>query len=321
MKKQLRICEKCNAEIEPNQNFCPVCGAKVEPKKHSKKTKVTVAGAAVFVAVASITAALVLVPAIKKQNAYKEAVSCYTNGQYEQAQEQFESLGDYKDCKQKAIDACIGRAEQFLNEQDFDNAREILKTVEKSDTVKNMENQCDYKEAEMLVKKEEYAKADALYTKLVKKRYKDADKLEKEVRPKAADQLYENLLREQWEKISDEYQEVQYIVNDFNEDGINEIIICLTGGECRAYRYSEKMCKVEEIGKLYFVISEVIYSKKEHMLYLCDRNSEAGSYFFFYQYKDGKFVDVTKKKKNAEIDWDGQRLQTIKYTPGQRGSE
>lgn len=265
MKKQLRICEKCNAEIEPNQNFCPVCGAKVEPKKHSKKTKVTVAGAAVLVAVASITAALVLVPAIKKQNAYKEAVSCYTNGQYEQAQEQFESLGDYKDCKQKAIDACIGRAEQFLNEQDFDNAREILKTVEKSDTVKNMENQCDYKEAEMLVKKEEYEGAYKIFEKLVEKQYKDSDVLAKETLPKAAKATYEEIIETY--KNTEAYRESgSYTYFDLQKDGLDELFISSGYGDLKVYSYQKGKINTLLDAKVGYYVFFVNYDFKSKIL-------------------------------------------------------
>lgn len=325
MKKQLRICEKCNSEIETNQNFCPVCGVKVEPKKLSKKAKATMVGAAGVVAIAGIAAALFLVPAVKKQNVYKEAVSCYTNGQFEQAQELFESLGEYKDSRQKATDACVGRAEGFLADEDFDNAREILKSVEENDSVKNMEKQCDYKEAEILVKNEEYAKADVLYTKLAKEGYKDADKLEKEVRPKAADELYENLLHEQWKKISNEYQEVEYIANDFNGDGINEILLHLTGDKYLAYSYSSKTGKVEKIGTLNSIISFAYYYEKEHLLSTVDFNGEDVSYSFYFQFEDGKFTEITDKIESGEISddeyTDGKSLMPLEYEPGQRVSE
>lgn len=295
----MKICKKCNAKIEDNQNFCPVCGTPAERKapqqsngkkgkKQSKAAVIIAAVAIIIVAAGGIMAKLFLLPEIEKSNTYKEAVACYSTKQYEQAQKIFETLGDYKDSKQKAEDSCLGRAEQFLSDGDYKNAREIVKQLGDSDSAKKMENQCDYEEAEGFVKQEEYAKADVLYTKLSEKGYKDADALEKEVRPKAAEQLYMEKIESTFSK-RDPYDWRSYSFLDVNEDDIPELFFI---GEPGIFSYQNgELIKIGQIDSAFYC--DISYCKKTKML-RAERYSDTNSGIYkFYKYTDNKFIEYS----------------------------
>lgn len=253
----MKTCKKCNATLEKDQKFCTVCGAEAEDvrtehshnqsgKKQSKKGTVLAVCIIILLVAGGIVAKVVLLPAIEKSNTYKEAVSCYSDGQYEKAQTLFAQLGDYKDAKQKAVDACVGRAERFIEDEDFDNAREVLASVDSTDTIENTKKKCDYAEAESLVKKEDYQNAYNMFSELAKKDYKDADVMAEKVLPQAAEEAYEKIIEESEKEImNDSTSQLGYTFFDFEKDGVNELVSTVNGKDLKIYTF--KKGNVEKI--------------------------------------------------------------------------
>ena len=278
----MKTCKQCNAVLENKQNFCLVCGAKVERKttsSHNKNSKkINKKGIVIASCVAGILLAggiaikLVLLPVIEQSNTYKEAVSCYTSGEYEQAQELFTKLGNYKDAEQKATDSCIGRAEKFLSDGDFGHAKEVLDSVKSTDDIKAMKKKCDYSEAEAYVEKEQYQAAYNIFTELAEKNYKDADALAKKILPQAAKEAYESIIAEYEENSEpvDSYSKsVYYKYFDLEKDGDNELFLSLGHTDLKVYSFKNGSVKK-----------------------LLDEKFNHYGFFIYYDYKS-KMISVT----------------------------
>lgn len=108
-------CPVCENEISEEMEICPWCGRKI-PKKPDKK---------LFVRVGIITAGVILLvivcglwiymqPVIKQEKNYKKAAACLEQGQYDEAMQLFDALGDYRDSENKAEECRAGKKEYII---------------------------------------------------------------------------------------------------------------------------------------------------------------------------------------------------------------
>ena len=70
-----------------------------------------------------------IIPSIKDKNLYKQAMELFEDGQYLEAKDIFEKLGDYKDSENMVKEVQYCRAEELFNQKDFYAAKEIWEAL------------------------------------------------------------------------------------------------------------------------------------------------------------------------------------------------
>ncbi len=128
------------------------------PEKKSKKPVLIAAiagGAVVLAGGIAVLANLVILPEMR----YKDAMSLYEDGDYDEALDAFEAMGDYKDAPDM-INACnYGKAMDLFDDEKYEKA---LKAFDKLGDYKDAKEQmkaCSYEIALELLKDQEYEEA------------------------------------------------------------------------------------------------------------------------------------------------------------------
>lgn len=136
-------------------------------KKPKKKSK---AGLIILVLLVVIAAIAIIVPtSIKKskQNKYAQAMNCLNNGEEEQAQALFESLGDFEDsaywAEQARCAITYKDAMALMEAEDYEEARDLFATIldyeDAEELALECESWCCYEEALQLVDEGRYLEA------------------------------------------------------------------------------------------------------------------------------------------------------------------
>lgn len=97
---------------------------------------------------------------------YKKAVSLYEDGEYEQAMELFEALGDYEDASVRVLDCHYQIAVEFANAGKYQEAQEIFLSLGSYQDSVDMAKACNYEIALGLADQEEYQKAIDIFLNL-----------------------------------------------------------------------------------------------------------------------------------------------------------
>ena len=127
--------------------------------------------------IAVITAAAVLISgAVRKNNAYQAAAALADAGQYEEAIAAFETLGDYKDSRERIHETKYNFAIALLREEQFEEAINVLQELgEYKNCIQLMQNailERDYNRAIELLDKGQFGKARNAFAELGE--YKDS---------------------------------------------------------------------------------------------------------------------------------------------------
>lgn len=141
----MKKCTQCGAVLDDDTKFCTNCGANVTESQmvnpvsnhqemwnqttdvsngNVKKVNPTVIAIVAAIGIIIVGAAvfqLAIKPGMDQASDYKQAIAYASSGDYEQAANIFEYLGDYKDSQQKWAESKIEQAKKCLKaEDDFD---------------------------------------------------------------------------------------------------------------------------------------------------------------------------------------------------------
>lgn len=101
-----------------------------------------------------------------KSSDYTEAMSMYEEGQYEQAVELFESLGDYKDSQDMILACKYEEAKSLLESADYEAAKNIFSDLGSYEDSETMVIDCDYQQGKALFEAENYKSAREIFVDL-----------------------------------------------------------------------------------------------------------------------------------------------------------
>lgn len=164
-----------------------------EPKKKSKKLLIGIISGvfAVILIVVGIFAFL----EISRSGTYDDAYALMTGKSYHEAQEKFDSLGDYRDSEalsdecQKYID--YNDAKALMDSEDYESALKAFQKLgsflDSSSCVKECENHISYNEAQDLLDEKEYQAACDMFDDLALDHFLDASDKASECRYALAD--------------------------------------------------------------------------------------------------------------------------------------
>lgn len=197
----MKNCTQCGASLEDDAKFCTNCGAKVTEKQNVNNTEqvtpkpkkfngngkkinlavIAIVAAMGVVIVGTVVFQMVIKPSMDQASDYKQAVAYASSGDYEQAANVFDYLGDYKDSEQKWAESKMEQAKKYMKaESDFDtnfsNAKTLLEEVEKRQSVltedgkrkfTNLKEQCEnYETAVHYIDTHSYYSARSLLQKM-----------------------------------------------------------------------------------------------------------------------------------------------------------
>lgn len=315
----MKICHNCQNEYQGKPKFCPACGCSLEKPKWSKKKKSIVGFISAVIVVGSVgLVGGIIVPQVRRSNNYKAATEYFLQGNYDMAREEFLLLGDYKDSKELSVKCVETAFREYLSNKDFSNARKFLQSKKNEIDITSYENECDYKEAENAEKNGKYRDAYKLYRELAKKEYEDAVERKKALESYIAEEeLYKILAGKELyysETDYDDYDEEGYRRYDFDEDGIDELIVWKNRrdltiyhfqnmqykemyadgySDCVSYSSKDKIMLVEQGGCLSW--TSLIYRLEEGKFTLLDEGST---------YYDNDTCYFHSAKKEKEVKWE-----------------
>lgn len=118
---------------------------------------------------------LLLVAAFTGCNAteYKKAVELYESGQYAQAQNIFEELGEYEDSQAKAQDCRYMQGQALMESGKYEEAEEIFRKLGNYKDSNTYAQDCRYMQGQTLMESEKYEEAEDIFQKLGN--YKDSN--------------------------------------------------------------------------------------------------------------------------------------------------
>lgn len=97
---------------------------------------------------------------------YKKAQALYEDGDYEDAREIFEQLGDYEDAEQMVMACDYGMAEEWMDDGEYLKAGETFEKLDDYEDSEKLAKECYYTLAEQYMDEEKYTEARELYVKL-----------------------------------------------------------------------------------------------------------------------------------------------------------
>lgn len=162
------FCNKCGNEIGEGDAVCPKCGAAVKtPEQEAKKPR-TKMFVFLGVGIVIVIAAVALICYINSAPyLYKTAVSCFNEGDYVRAEEIFSRIGDYQDSAGFSAECKYRRAQECLENGDYDQALALLNEYEASPDYETTRESyialCKEKIADAYRSQERYEDAVALY--------------------------------------------------------------------------------------------------------------------------------------------------------------
>ncbi|MBR0137579.1 MAG: zinc-ribbon domain-containing protein [Erysipelotrichaceae bacterium] len=124
---EMKICPKCGRSIPTIARYCPYCRKNLTANGNpAKLKKLVIPGIIAALAIALVTAAVLYFPKAAKVKEYNEALKLVKSGEYQQAAEAFDKMGDYQKAK-KYVKYCNGVLK--FNSGDYDGARELLDAI------------------------------------------------------------------------------------------------------------------------------------------------------------------------------------------------
>lgn len=104
---------------------------------------------------------------------YKKATALYEEGNYAEAAEKFEALGDYEDSAAMAKTSKYAEAKALYDAADYESAKSIFQELNDYEDSASMVSACDYQSAEVLYASGDYEGAITIYESI--SGYQDAD--------------------------------------------------------------------------------------------------------------------------------------------------
>ena len=133
-----------------------------------------------IISIISIITPTLIIPSIKKQIAYNEANALLQDGLYDEAKTAFETLGEYKDASNMALESIYQKADNYNSNGDYENAIAVWNDIESysdsSERIIQAEldwKEEDYQKAIELMTSEKYEEASAAFEEL--DGYKDSN--------------------------------------------------------------------------------------------------------------------------------------------------
>ncbi|MBO4537671.1 MAG: zinc-ribbon domain-containing protein [Erysipelotrichaceae bacterium] len=101
--EEMKTCPKCGKSIPARAQYCPYCRKHlVESKAAAGFRKYRLVAAVALAVIALIVAAVIYLPTAAKSKSYNQALKLVKSGEYQQAVDAFNELGDYQKARQYA---------------------------------------------------------------------------------------------------------------------------------------------------------------------------------------------------------------------------
>lgn len=147
------LIEQCNSSlVEVRRIEKEKRDAQREEKKGKAiKTISIVIPIIVVIAIIAVLIPTVIYPAIKNANEYKKAKALFDSESYKEAEDAFDSLGEYKDSETLSKEAVYCQAKKYFDNGEYDSATSEFNRVQ------------NYKDAADMAKQSQYQKAEESY--------------------------------------------------------------------------------------------------------------------------------------------------------------
>ncbi len=158
---RIELCKRRIEEIKAEQ---------VRRKKDDIKFAISAGSICVIIFVVIILYAHLIEPAVN----YKKAIELMEGQKYEEAQAEFEKLGNYKDAEELFKEAKYNIATELKNQKDYDEAIEIFEELEDYKDTEDILKEAKYNKAILLKEEKKYNEAIEIFQELGN--YKDSNK-------------------------------------------------------------------------------------------------------------------------------------------------
>lgn len=115
-------------------------------------------------------------------------------GYYQQAKEQFNALGDYRDASEMALECDYQHAVSMLNSGQLESAKFLFTAIKSYSDSETMAMECDYRKAIGLLRENKYTEATILFTKLSKSSYRNSETMKQEAEYRHATAILERFV-------------------------------------------------------------------------------------------------------------------------------
>lgn len=173
---------------------------------------------------------------------YNNAVGYIENGEYDNAIELFQELDDYKDSKEKIVEAKYLKAKSLMNNGDYVTSYDLLDELTGYKDCDELKIECVYQQAIAAVNDEDFRKARTLLDSITdnnkneykdsKKFYEKCDQLEKEEKLKIEYDAAQKLLKE--ENYAEAIDKFSTLMNNNYKDSKEKYFFC-------EYKYAEML--------------------------------------------------------------------------------
>ena len=143
--------EELNATVEQVQ-------AEARRKLIRKMLMIVIPAVLVIIGII-LAVSLILIPSLR----YSRALEMLNMQDYAGAKASLEQLGDYKDAKERIVEADYGAARAMMEQSDFDGAKAAFEKLNGYGDAETMMKECDYLKAQQLLISRKYDEANAAF--------------------------------------------------------------------------------------------------------------------------------------------------------------